>query len=83
MKIMSYSESRAHYAEVLDTVVDDHEEVVITRAGRPPAVIVALSDYESMKETAYLTRNPANARHLLEGIEELESGGGVYGELVE
>jgi PHD/YefM family antitoxin component YafN of YafNO toxin-antitoxin module len=29
---MTYSESRALYAEVLDSVTDDREEVVITRA---------------------------------------------------
>ena len=36
-----------------DAVVDDREEVVITRAGHEPVVIVALADYESLKETAY------------------------------
>jgi prevent-host-death family protein len=41
MKTMSYSESRAKYAETLDAVVDDREEVVITRAGHEPVVIVA------------------------------------------
>jgi antitoxin YefM len=30
---MTYSESRAHYAETLNAVVDDREEVVITRSG--------------------------------------------------
>jgi antitoxin YefM len=81
MRTMSYSESRARYAEVLDAVVDDREEIVITRAGHEPAVIVALSEYESLRETAYLLRNPANARRLLASIEELESGGGSVREL--
>ena len=49
MKTMTYSESRAHYAETLNAVVDDREEVVITRAGHEPVVIVALADYESLK----------------------------------
>lgn len=83
MRTMSYSESRARYAEVLDAVVDDREEIVITRAGHEPAVIVALSEYESLRETAYLLRNPANARRLLASIEELESGGGSVHELSE
>jgi antitoxin YefM len=39
-------------------------------------VIVSLAEYQSLKETAYLLRSPANARRLLEAIEELESGGG-------
>ena len=33
MKTMSYTESRARYAEVLDGVANDREEVIITRAG--------------------------------------------------
>ena len=76
MKTMGYSESRRRYAEVLDSVVDDREEIVITRAGHESAVIVSLDEYQSLKETAYLMRSPANARRLLESIERLESGGG-------
>ena len=81
MKTMTYSESRARYAEVLDSVTDDREEVVITRAGHEPVVIVSLEDYESLKETAYLLRSPANARRLLASIDELENGGGAVREL--
>ena len=73
MKTLSYTESRARYAEVLDAVVDDREEVVITRAGHDPVVIVSLEDYEALKETAYLMRSPANARRLLAATERLEN----------
>ena len=83
MKTMSYTESRARYAEVLDGVVNDREEVVITRAGHEPVVIVSLEDYESLKETAYLMRSPANARRLLDAMERLEAGRGEVHELAE
>ncbi|MFJ2777618.1 type II toxin-antitoxin system Phd/YefM family antitoxin [Kitasatospora sp. NPDC087315] len=81
MKTMTYSESRARYAEVLNAVTDDREEIVITRAGHEPVVIVSLEDYQSLKETAYLLRSPANTRRLLASIEELENGGGTVREL--
>ena len=83
MRTMSYSESRAKYAETLDSVVNDREEVVITRAGHEPVVMVSLDDYQSLKETAYLLRSPENARRLLTAIERLESGGGIQRELTE
>ncbi|MFB7613426.1 type II toxin-antitoxin system Phd/YefM family antitoxin [Kitasatospora sp. NPDC056181] len=83
MKTMTYSESRARYAEVLNAVTDDREEIVITRAGHEPVVIVSLEDYQSLKETAYLLRSPANARRLLASIEELENGGGVVRDLAD
>ena len=83
MRTMSYSESRARYAEVLNSVVDDREEVVITRAGHDPVVMVALDEYESLKESAYLLRSPENARRLLASIERLENGGGEEHELLD
>jgi len=83
MRTMTYSESRAKYAETLNAVVDDREEVVITRAGHEPVVIVSLEDYQSLKETAYLLRSPENARRLLMSIDRLESGQGIEQDLSE
>lgn len=83
MKTLSYTESRARYAEVLDGVVNDREEVVITRAGHEPVVIVSLEEYESLKETAHLMRSPANARRLLDAMERLEAGGGQAHSLID
>ena len=81
MKTLSYTESSARYAEVLDGVVNDREEVVITRAGHEPVVIVSLADYESLRETAYLMRSPANARRLLDSMQRLEAGRGIAHEV--
>jgi antitoxin YefM len=83
MKTMSYTESRARYAEVLDGVANDREEVIITRAGHDPVVIVSLEDYESLRETAYLMRSPANARRLLDAMERLEAGHGEPHDLID
>ncbi len=83
MRTMTYSETRAHFAEVLNRVADDREEVVVTRSGREDVVIVSREDYESLRETAYLLRNPANARRLLAAVRRLEDGGGEVHDLAE
>jgi antitoxin YefM len=83
MKTISYSESRARYAEVLDGVINDREEVVVTRSGHDPVVIVSLEDYESLRETAYLMRSPENARRLLDAMERLEAGRGEVHDLIQ
>jgi antitoxin YefM len=83
MREMSYTESRQHYARTLDAVIDDQEGVIITRAGREPVVIVPLAEYESLKETDYLMRSPANAHRLSASIQELENGGGTVRELID
>jgi len=74
VKTMTYSESRRRYAEVLDSVVDDHQEVVVTRPGRESVVIVSLEDYESLKEAVKMTTDPADVGRLMASIRELESG---------
>ena len=83
MKTMSYTESRRRYAEVLDSVVENREEIVITRAGHESVVIMSLDDFESLRETAYLMRSPVNARRLLDAMERLEAGGGEAHDLVD
>ncbi len=83
MRTVTYSEVRQNLAKMLDQVVDDAEEVVVTRSGREAAVIISLREYESLKETAYLMASPANARRLNEAIEELRNGGGEIHELID
>lgn len=83
MKTMTYTQTRENFATTLDAVLADREEVVVTRAGKEPVVIVSLEDYESLKETAYLLRNPVNARRLFTSIERLEGGQGSERDLAE
>lgn len=83
MRTLSYTESRAHFKETLDAVTNDREEVIITRPGKEDVIIVSRDDYESLRETAYLLRSPANARRILTSIERLESGQGTARDLAE
>ncbi len=74
MRSIGVTELRANIAAVLDSVVDDAEEVVITRGGKAPVVVVSLRDYQSLIETEYLLSSPANARWLRESIAEAGAG---------
>ncbi len=83
MDAISYTAARANLAKTMAKVCDDHSPVIITRKSESPVVMMSLEDYESMQETTYLLRSPANARVLLESIAELEAGKGVERELIE
>lgn len=83
MDAISYTAARANLAKTMASVCDDHAPVIITRKRETPVVMVSLEDYQAMEETAYLLRSPANARHLLESIAELEAGDGKERELLE
>lgn len=83
MKTMSYTESRAKYARVLDEVVNDREPITITRAGHESVVMMSLDDYNSLQETAYLMRSPANARRLFDALDRVNAGDVEYHDLIE
>lgn len=73
MKTLDYAEALARFDEVLDSLVDDREEVVITRAGHKPVVMLALDDFEALQETVHLLRSPANAQLLLDAMDRLDA----------
>lgn len=77
MNAITYTAAREDLASTMDRVCADHSPVVITRDRNQSVVLLSLEDYESLEETAYLMRSPANAKRLLEAIHALESGKGV------
>lgn len=83
MDAISYTAARSNLAKTMERVCDDHSPMIITRSKSPSVVMISLSDYEALQETAYLLRAPKNARRLLESIAELEQGNGQERELLE
>jgi antitoxin YefM len=53
---------------LLDQVTHDREIVIIQRRGEEEVAMIASSELESLMETAYLLRSPANAERLLSAL---------------
>ena len=64
----TYSNARANFAKLLNTVSDDHEVVVIDRRGKESVAMISLSELDGLSETAHLLRSPQNARRLMSAI---------------
>ena len=77
MDAITYSSARANLARTMDRVCEDHEALIITRNGEQAVVMLSLEDYQALEETAYLLRNPANARRLLSATTQLDAVKGV------
>ena len=73
MKIVSFTEARNGLKAVLDRVISDADTTVITRRDSEDAVVMSLEHYNSLMETVYLLRSPANAEHLNRSIEQYKS----------
>ncbi|GAA5484496.1 type II toxin-antitoxin system Phd/YefM family antitoxin [Haloferula sargassicola] len=76
MKAISYTAARETLAATMQSVCEDREPVIITRKRDQAVVMISLEDFESMQETAYLRRSPANAERLDAAIAQLEAGQG-------
>jgi antitoxin YefM len=81
MDAITYSAARANLASTMDRVCNDHEALIITRNGEQSVVMLSLEDFQAMEETAYLLRNPANAKRLMSAVAQLNAGQGVEREL--
>lgn len=82
MHAVSYSEARENLKAMIDKVVADRSPLAITRQRGEGAVLISQSEWESIEETLYLLSSPANAKHLLDGIKELNAELGEEHELI-
>jgi antitoxin YefM len=73
MKTISYTSARAHLSETMHRVCEDHTPYIITRSNERPVVMMSLEDFESLQETNYLLKSPANTKRIIESIDEIEA----------
>ncbi len=74
MDAIAYSNIRKNFVKAMEQVCDEHEPIIITRKNARSVVLMSLDDYNSIQETAYLLRNPANADRLRESIKQHQEG---------
>lgn len=82
MNILTFSEARANFKSIMDTVCKDHDPTVITRVSGEHVVMLSLEDFNSMQETMHLLGSAKNAARLMESIAQLRSGAAVPRELI-
>ena len=73
MKTMSLSEAKAKLSGLVENVERRDEEVIITRNGRPAAVLVSPDEYESWKETLAIRSDKELMREIRTGLAALKA----------
>ena len=76
MKTLSLSDVKARLSGLVDEVERRDEEIVITRNGRPAAVLVSPDEYDSWKETLAVRSDKALMREIKAGLAAIKSGKG-------
>lgn len=59
-----FTDAKAHLSELVDKVVGEHERFIVTRHGRPAAVLVSPDELEALEETVDILQD----RKLMESI---------------
>jgi antitoxin YefM len=73
-KTVPLTEARAKLSELLDELVQRHEHVVITRNGRPTAVLVPVDEQEVLEETLEILQDEDILEALRESEEDVKAG---------
>jgi antitoxin YefM len=73
-KVVPLTEARASLSELLDSVEREHEQVVITRNGKPVALLVSPDEWESMEETIEVLSDPELMAALEESERDVQAG---------
>jgi antitoxin YefM len=78
MKTLSLSEVKMKLSELVDRVHSTDEEVVITKNGRPAAVLVSAEEFESWKETIGILSSNDLMDEIRRGLAALKKGSKIY-----
>ena len=73
--VKTFSEARANLKAVMDSVVDNAMPVIISRRKAEPVVMVSLSEWNALQETAYLNSTAANRARLDQAVTQAKAGG--------
>lgn len=83
MNVVTFTELRKNLKQIMDAAADQYEPVVIQRPHASNMVMLTQESYESLKETAYLLSQPANAKHLRKSLKNAKQGGMLVRKLIE
>ncbi len=74
MKTLPLTEAKSKLSGLVDRVRKLDEEVVITKNGRPAAVLVSPDEFESWKETVAIRSDAAFMKEIRAGLAALKAG---------
>jgi prevent-host-death family protein len=68
------SSVKSHLSELVDRVEGQHDRVIVTRNGRPAAVLISSDDLEELEETLAILSDPALMAQVHESEDALARG---------
>lgn len=73
-RTLPLSEVKIHLSKLVADVARREDEIIITRNGRPTAVLMSADEYESWRETQEIKRDKDLMRQIQSSLKALEGG---------
>jgi antitoxin YefM len=70
---MALKDVRDQLSTVVDKVEREHQRVVITKHGRPAAIVLSIDDLESLEETVDVLSSPTLIKQIRKSLAELQT----------
>ena len=77
MQTLPISTVKAKLSELVDTAESTHEAYAITVNGSPVAMLIGMSEWESLKETIYWLSQPGVSDDVAQARADLANGSGL------
>lgn len=74
MKLANFTELRSNLKEFLDQVIANSEPLLVSRPHNESVVVISLHEYNSLKETEYIMRQPELMESLQAAERDVEYG---------
>ncbi len=74
-RTLSISNVKTHFPQLVTGVEERAEEIVVTKNGKPAAVLLSYEEYESLKETLEILSQPSLRRQLMRSRKYFSRGG--------
>lgn len=73
-KILPISDVKARLPELVTAVQEREDRVIVTRNGKPAAMLVSYAEYESLKETLDVLSDPEMMKQIRQGLADIAAG---------
>lgn len=77
MSIATYNEVNRNFGHFFNRVIDDADTLVVNRDGEESAVMMSVSEYNSLMETLHLLSSPETMADIRQADADLRAGKGI------
>jgi antitoxin YefM len=74
---LSLAEIKARLSEIVDGIEERHERVILTRNGKPAAILMSPDDLDALEDTLEILSDPEAVAEIMRARKDIAQGKGI------